>query len=193
MIPLHNHRFPRIRLKVFGVLIICIVQVVAPRVFAADPPLLWLNPIQASAPKGGIAKVVIQLDNISNVYGAQVSLSYDPSVITVVDADSDMAGVQIKLGSCPQPDFVVLNNADNNTGLIEYAATQLAPTRPCDGGEMAMITFRCIVQDSISQVIISESIIADPDLDSLPHSTQHGSVTCFAGDQLFLPIVVMMD
>jgi hypothetical protein len=167
--------------------------VVAPRVLAANPAILWLNPIQASALKGGIVEVVLQMDNINNVYGAQVSLSYDPSVLSVVDADPGMAGVQINPGSCPQPDFVVLNNADNSTGLIEYAATQLSPTRPCDGGEMATITFRCLIQDSISQVIISESIIADPNLTPIAHSTQHGSVTCFAGEQLFLPIVVMMD
>jgi hypothetical protein len=193
MIPLHNQRFLIITLIVFGFLLVCVIQMEASIAFAADLPMLWLNPTQASAPKGGIVKVVLQLDNISNVYGAQVSLSYDPSVITVVDADPGMVGVQINPGSCPQPDFVVVNNADNNTGLIEYAATQLSPTLPCDGGELATITFRCLIQDSISQVIISESIIADPNLTPIGHSTQHGTIICLAGDQIYIPIVIMMD
>jgi hypothetical protein len=193
MIPLHNQRFSRIGLIVFGVLIISILQVVAPRALAADSPLLWLNPSQAIVPQGGIVKVVLQLDNLNNVYGSEISLDFDPNVLEVIDALPGVNGVQLIPGSCPKPDFIVENFADNTAGSIEYAVTQLSPTLPCDGGEMASITFRCLTQDGISHIQINESIIADPDLYSLLHSTQHGSITCLAGDQLFLPIVVMMD
>jgi hypothetical protein len=160
---------------------------------AADSPLLWLNPSHSSIPKGGIVKVVLQLDNLSNVYGSEISLNFDPNALEVIDALPGVNGVQLKPGSCPKPDFIVENYADNTAGTIAYAVTQLSPSLPCNGGDVAVISFRCLSQDVVSQVFITESILADQNLNNLPHATQHGNVSCIEGNQLYFPLVFMRE
>jgi PKD repeat protein len=163
------------------VLMISVVLTSKMRVYADSGSLFWLNPASTSISPSGSAEVVLQLDSITNVYGLQFDLSFDPSVLSVVDADAGKPGVQISTGSCPQPDFVVVNDVDGTAGTIEYAATQLNPTLPCDGGEVATIEFECVVEGDSSVVSFTDSLISDPDGLPISHTTQNATVTCDTG------------
>lgn len=137
--------------------------------------LLWLNPQNASAPVGTTTSLTLELDNITNVYGAQVELGFDPAFLEVV-------GSQVTPGTCPQPDFVAANTADNLAGTIEYGVAQLNPTPPCDGGLVATIELRCKAETSPSTVVsIVSSLISDPDGMPLEHTTQDATVECVSG------------
>ena len=147
----------------------------------AQNELLWLNPANASAFPGTSTNITLQLDSISNVYGAQIHVTFDSSIVSVTDANpSTPTVIEISPGSCPQPNFVPANQADNSTGDIDYAVTQLNPTPPCSGGDMAMIEFQCLIGDATSPITITTSIISDPDGVPIPHSTQNGSVECLS-------------
>jgi len=87
----------------------------SPQAMANGTSLLWLNPVSANVSLSENTDVVLQLDDITSVYGLQVSLSFDPSIVSVVDADGGKPGVQISPGSCPQPDFL------NRTSLLKMA------------------------------------------------------------------------
>ena len=84
--------------------LVCVVAVVAVPRIAAVSPLLWLNPADVDIDLGGSENVVVQLDNITNVFGIQFSLGFDPTILEVVDADTGTGGVQISTGTCPLPD-----------------------------------------------------------------------------------------
>lgn len=137
--------------------------------------LLWLDPPTASASVGTAVTLALRLDSITNVYGAQVGLSFDPAFLEVV-------GATVTPGACPQPDFVITNTADNVAGTIEYTVSQLNPTLPCDGGLVATIELLCKAETSPSTAVsIDASIIPDPDGVPLGHTTQNATVECLGG------------
>ena len=139
--------------------------------------LLWLNPASNTISIGDTTNVVIQLDDVTNVYGVEIELSFDPTILAVVDADLGEEGVQISEGVCPTPDFVLINSADNTTGTIESVLTQLFPTAPCDGGEVATIEFQC-VSEGTSPISFTHSLISDPDGFVIDAPTQAATVEC---------------
>ncbi len=87
--------------------------------------------------------VEIRINDVSDLYGADVRLSFDPNIVEVVDADPNTAGIQIADGNLLQNILTAKNEADNATGAIWYAVTQLNPQPPANGsGILATIRFR---------------------------------------------------
>lgn len=144
-------------------------------VVSIDPPSLQLVP-------GTTGTVDIRSDGLTNIYGAQFTLEFDPTLLQAVDADGDPGnGVQIAPGTCPAPDFVVTNSADNAAGTVDYGATQVSPTLPCDGGVIAFIEFICLDAGPAPVTVpitITSSVISNPDAISLEHTTLHGQIIC---------------
>jgi minor extracellular serine protease Vpr len=144
---------------------------------AASPEagLLWLDPQISSFAVGTSATLALQLDGVTGVYGAEVDLAFDPAFLEVV-------GSVVTPGTCPQPDFVVTNTADNGAGTIEYAVTQLNPTLPCAGGTVATIEFLCKAETGPSTVVsIVSSTVSDLDGIAILHDTQDATVECVGG------------
>ena len=133
-------------------------------------PLLWLNPTNPVTSVGNVVDVDIQLDDVTDVYGAEMALSFNPTLVKVI-------GAQLTPGTCPQPNFVPTNTADNTAGTINYAATQLSPTAACNGGVVATITFECIAE-GVSPVTFGDTLISDPNGTPIAHGTQNGTVEC---------------
>ena len=133
-------------------------------------PLLWLNPTNPVTSVGNVVDVDIQLDDVTDVYGAEMALSINPTFVKVI-------GAQPTPGTCPQPNFVPTNTADNTAGTINYAATQLSPTAACNGGVVATITFECIAE-GVSPVTFGATLISDPNGTPIAHGTQNGTVEC---------------
>jgi LysM repeat protein len=92
---------------------------------------------------GQSATVEIRVENVSGLAAADIELRFNPAILQVQDADSGRDGIQIQPGNFPAPDFVAMNTADNTTGIIRYALTQLPPHTPVSGsGLLATIVFR---------------------------------------------------
>jgi len=139
--------------------------------------LLWLNPASSAILVGDTTDIIIQLDDVTNVYAAELDLSFDHTILAVVDADPGTGGVQISEGDCPAPDFVVVNSADNSAGTISYAATQLNPTPACNGGTVATVELECL-SAGISQISFTHSLISDPDGIVIDAPTQDATLVC---------------
>jgi hypothetical protein len=149
---------------------------------------LWLDPSAVRVPIGETTALTVRLDNVTGVYGVDVVLAFDQTVLAVVDADAGTPGVQVATGACPAPEFVVANTADNGAGTIEYVASQLG-TAPCDGGIAATITVECLVEGE-SDVTFTSSDVRDRDGQAIAHITQPSTVTCSDAYDVFLPLVL---
>ena len=171
-----SNRIKVLLLVVMAMLLLSPIQNTT-QVYAGATPLLWINP--ANTETGIGAEVDLQLDNVADVYGLQVEVTFDSSILEVVDANPGAAGIQITPGVCPTPDFVVTNSADNSSGHINYAVTQLSPTPPCSGGTVATVQFTCLVE-GISDVEIITSVVSDSNGNSIVHNTQNGTIECIA-------------
>ena len=60
------------------------------------------DPLVAAAPVGGQVVVNIYIQDVQNLYGADIRFSYDPAVLEVQDADPAASGVQFQ----PLRDFL---------------------------------------------------------------------------------------
>jgi len=124
---------------------------------------LWIEPPSAEVVTGGETTVDIMVADVDDLFGIQLELSFDPTLVEVVDSDGALPGIQIDPGNCPVPDIVVVNEADNTLGTIQYAASSLKPTPPCSpGGIMASITFRGLAEGT-SPVAFESWLLADTD------------------------------
>jgi hypothetical protein len=145
--------------------------------------LIWLDPTNNSALIGHTILVTVTLSDFDNVFGSEVYISFNPSILQVIDADNSLPGVQIipgkNLTSCPFADLVAQNMVVNDLGTIDYAATQLNPRSPCTDGDMAVIEFQCI-SEGISAVGFTNTIISDPDGNPIAHNNQNSLVNCVA-------------
>ena len=104
-----------------------------------------LVPSTTKIDHGQTVAVVLRIEGVQNLYGAQADLHFDPSRLTVQDADPAAEGIQSALGSFLSPDFVVVNEADNIVGSLRLAFTQMAPNPPVEGnGDLATVTFEGI-------------------------------------------------
>lgn len=100
------------------------------------------EPAAITVPVGVVTSLDLYVQDVGDLYGADLQLSFDPGVVRVVDADQSATGVQIQpLSDFLKPDFVVRKVADNISGTIWYAAVQVSPTLPVTGsGSLARVT-----------------------------------------------------
>ena len=125
---------------------------------------------------GDRVTVDVVIEQASELFGAEVHLSFDPEVLEVVDADSTKEGIQIEPGTLPAPDFVVQNTADNQAGTVDYALTQLKPSEPRSGdGLLARVTFRG-KRAASSQILLEQFVLADIQGTAIEALPQHAQV-----------------
>lgn len=89
-----------------------------------------------------IADVIVE--NVTQLYGIDFEILFDPSLLTVQDAVAFQNGIQIEPGSLfPKSDsFVITNQVDPQQGIISFAAVMIHPAPPIDqGGMLARLTF----------------------------------------------------
>jgi len=145
--------------------------------YLAQPQtMLKVAPQTLKVKVGEETTVDLTIEKVSELYGAQLHLKFDPEVLEVIDADPTQTGVQIEPGTLPVPDFVVQNTADNNNGTIDYALTQLPPSQPGEGdGVIARVTFRA-KKAAVSQIQFDQFLLADTQGGSIEALPQHGQI-----------------
>lgn len=111
----------------------------------------WIGvvPSELQVPVDGVGTTDIKVDNISNLYGAEFHLSFNPACVQVKgDADPSTPGIQIPVGPLFTGGnaFVGKNDADNAAGKVDFVATLKHPAMPVTGnGVVASInwTVKC--------------------------------------------------
>jgi hypothetical protein len=108
-----------------------------------DFATVGFNPPEPAFDTCGTTDVAVRIDDVVELYGADIRLSFDPSRLQVVDANANKPGIQLQpLTAFLSPDFLLLNTADNTSGTAGYAATQLNPRPPATGsGDLLTIQF----------------------------------------------------
>jgi hypothetical protein len=143
--------------------------------------VIKVTPKDLKVQAGTEATVELVVESVSELYGAQVQLDFDPNVLEVVDANLSEEGVQIEPGSLPQPDFIVQNLADNAQGTIQYALTQLPPSEPGRGnGIMARVTFRAKAP-AVTRLEFQHYLLADVSGGSIKAVSQGGQIKVVRG------------
>jgi hypothetical protein len=130
--------------KVFKVLLIslsiCILSFWSPNLCKAVPNL-ELSPSATSVGLNGVFDVYINITGASNLYGWQLDVSFDPSVLSAL---STTEGTFLSNGGFST--FFIGGTLDNATGLVgNMADTRRGPVLGANGdGLLARISFQAV-------------------------------------------------
>lgn len=161
----------------------------APQVDAS----IWLRPPTGTIEVDTEISVTVALSDVVGMYGLHLQLSYPADRLQVVDASPAQTGIQSTPGDCPAPSdpegFVILNTANNSTGVLTYAVTQLKPTLPVSGHcDVLHIQFMP-VDGPTAQLTFDEVTLADIDTNTIPVTLVHQTLTIESEKLTFLPMV----
>lgn len=170
---------------------------------AAAPAIARPDPVSNMVGVGETFVVNLYIQDVVNMYAADIHLRFDPTVLQVQDAEPGVPGVQIQpLDTFMVPGFVIKRKACNvvdpndpdcaTAGFVWFAATQLNPTPPATGsGPVAAITFKAL-KAGVSPLTISYQKFSDPTGGEIASAPQNGSVTVTGSGgllKLYLPFV----
>ena len=135
--------------------------------FASSATLVFIDPVTSSVSVGSSFSIDVRVSDVTNLYGASIELQFDPIILEATS---------IVPGNAPEPDFVVQNEYDNNSGVINYAVTSLSPSPPITGdGVIVTIHFKKIASGT-SALDFNSILLADSDGLPITVTTQTGSV-----------------
>lgn len=155
----------------------------------AQSTTITLSPTPASIQGCESIEVEIWINDVTDLYAADVRLSFDPSVLEVVDQNVGKAGVQIADGTFLDADWHGFSeHADNTNGTIQYAITQFNPDLPVSGsGVLAIITFRA-KSTGTSDLQFTYKKLSDRNGGTIAETSTDGSVSTSSPDSPVLSI-----
>jgi hypothetical protein len=162
--------------KIVYLIVAVIGLVVAPVALAQAEAKLSLQPVASD--EGNLVLEVIA-ENVTDMYGAEVQLTYDPAILAVQDTNPDQDGVQIEPGTLLPADqgFVVANQVNEAEGTITFAMTLLNPAPAVNGaGPLVRVAFKAL-QNSPTTIDIAHAKLVSIDLQTIPNQTQSFSVS----------------
>lgn len=130
---------------------------------------------------GMTADLAIEVRDVQDLYGIDITVTYDPAVVEVVDANPSLPGAQVSLGVFLDGGMAVINQADNAAGTVHFVMTQLNPAEPKSGtGNLLVIRFRGKQAGGTSAVTLADVQLANRDGESIDSSQQDGQIRVVA-------------
>ena len=123
----------------------------------------------AQVKPGEMFQVPVRVRNVQGLFGAQVKVQYDPSKLTLVDMNEDVAGVQAEAGAAFANGYIGANKATlGKTGTYSFAATRLNPDKAIDG-DTTLVTLTFVAKTNAKPTVtVSEARLLDTEANSLP-------------------------
>ncbi|MCL4365956.1 hypothetical protein M1437_01895, partial [Patescibacteria group bacterium] len=115
---------------------------IPPKLPSSRDVALTLEPSIRPAKVGEVIKTKIQF-NSEYIIGGQVSLNFDPKILQVVDEQGNPTTTLTKSATFDQ---VILNEVDNENGIITYAAARLQVLDEIRGANLVEINFKKIAE-----------------------------------------------
>ncbi len=150
-------------------------------------PLVRCEPTSVTALVGQTAVIDLYIQDVANLYGADLRVSYNPTIGQVVDQDTFTPGTQVQvLYTFLSPFFVIQRSAYGPTAsppncgvdCIWYAATQANPTPPATGsGAVVRVTFLGLQAGTFPMNWINNQLSAPGGVPITPVTNQPCSVT----------------
>lgn len=146
--------------------------------------LSWPRPVRADGPASlylqnlplqddRLLVVTVQIEGVSDLYGAEIQLAYDPAQLKVRDEDPRLDGVQIAPGPLLAFDdrFVAINNVDTQAGQVNFVFTLLKPASPINtDGVVATVVFE-VVGSGPFKIEVAQTKLVSSALNAIPVTT----------------------
>jgi len=123
-------------------------------------------------------QVQVWINTVSDLYGADVRLSFDPSVLEVVDYNPGTPGViELEPGGFLQPPlWTILNSADNVAGTNPVRGVPVEPHPPVNGsGVLFIVRFRARTGATLSPLLFTYTRLSNRDGEEILASSIDGT------------------
>lgn len=184
--------------KLFRILILVVILTLPFSVASAHATqqeratVVRIAPQTTTVSVGQVFTVELWVDNVVDLYGADIQLAFTPGAFQVVDADPGTAGVQITVRyDFLNPASVLQRSANNSAGTISYVATQLNPAPPVSGsGVLFEFQFKAMFAGTYPITFTTHDLAATGGT-PIAHTTQNASytVTGSATYTHYLPLI----
>lgn len=166
-------------LWIAAVLVVVIIGVWAGSAFAQTTGLVKIVPNEAAISVGQTIEVTIQAENMVNLYGVELVVTFDPVLLEVVDADPNRDGLQIKAGNFLNGGLEGANTVAN--GNIEYIMQQIDPNPPSNGsGPLAHIVFKGI-GSGVANIKVEDLNLSDQNGNGMISAIHSATIVIQAG------------
>lgn len=152
------------------IMMMALLSLTTPLALAQAGARVYLQPVSSD---DSSLTVDVIAENVTEMYGAEFRLKYDPAVISVQDLKADQDGIQIETGTLlpAEKGFVVANEVNETEGTITFAMTLLNPAPAANGaGPLARVKFN-ILQASPSTITVEHAKLVAIDLQTIPSET----------------------
>jgi len=165
-------------------LIVVVLLVLATQGWASSAQVMMDPSTAVILGLGRQAVTRIQVSGVEDLFGYQLELHYDPSVVHAED---------LELGDFISSDWVLEDHIDNADGVVVVGVSQRNPTPPRDGsGVLVGIRWKG-VSPGTTDLALSEVKLAKPGGERIPVDVRSGQIEVVQQEDLqytFLPMVV---
>lgn len=147
----------------------------------AAPVVVRIVPASVQVAAGETVDVAVEVVDVVDLYGFDVTVTFDPQVVEVVDADPNLPGVQMAQGLFLDPGFAVINAADNTAGSAHFVMTQLNPSEAKSGtGSLLVVKLLGKQAGTSSPLTLEDPQLARRDGFMIPSTPVSGQVDVIA-------------
>jgi hypothetical protein len=166
---------------------------------AANPAIVTCRLEQSSLSVGGQADLIIEVKNVTNLYGYQLELSYDPVRVEVLDSNPAKPGVNLALENIGPPNQVFEQSNQVSGGKIILVVTLTGQVPGFNGDVVVARADLKGLSAGTAEFKFGETILADGiNTDPIPSQTLNCSAQVVTGSgdpteyphKLFIPLVL---
>ncbi len=166
----------------FALISIAVLLAAVALAAAQTGTVVRVEPAFQQVAPGATFTLTIQIDDVVNLYGFDILVSFPPDKLEVVSASH---------GDFLEGPFLVdLITPDNEAGTVTAIVSQRNPAEPQSGnGTLVVISFQALGDRTDADIVLSEVTLSDNNGFAIPCSLQHGRVHIGAYP-LYLPLVL---
>jgi LysM repeat protein len=161
-------------------IVVVMLLALLPMTVSAEGATVVVQPASTTVQVGESTTINIRIDGVTDLYGAEVHLTFSPSVVQVTDSDGDPNnGIQLLTGDlfAGKQAFNAVNSANNSTGAVAYAISLLGePSGVTGSGTLFSIQLEGSAA-GLSAVAFVNVMLASQSGGQISATTTNGTVT----------------
>ena len=126
---------------------------------------------------GDRIEMPIQIRNVTDLYAVDLTLTFDPTVVTVEDGNRNRPGVQPALGTFLEAGMTLFNTVDVEEGRVHFAMSQVNPSEPKSGDGILLVLYLRGVAEGTADLSFANLEMSDRFGDAIPGTPVDGRVT----------------
>jgi hypothetical protein len=133
-----------------------------------------------TAAPGSRIEVPIEIRGVQDLYAVDLTLRFDPAILSAVDADPQMQGIQPALGTFLDAGLLLTNEVDLEQGAVRFVMSQVNPSEPKSGDGILLVVYFIATDMGESTLQLESVTLSDRYGVAIPVETVDASLNVLA-------------